>query len=499
MPSGFYLRFGTMLDKTLNRRVQGTAQAILKAPHPALTDVIPGYNTLYLEYDGRKLNEAGLKRWLAAFRAAEPAPGRQLTVPVLYDGPDLDDVAKRTEMSVAEVVARHSARDYHVYALGFTPGLAFMGDLDTALRLPRRDAPRAQVPAQSVAIANGQTTVYPVASPGGWHLLGRTVEPVYKPTADQPFLFAAGDRVRFQPVSDKPGEADEGGLELLPSTPQFPLLQVAEPGLLDVIVDRGRFLAGHLGFARSGPLDAVSAARANRLVGNEAGAALLELNLQGGVYEVLKDGVLAFTGSGMQAQLNGEGVRADSSFAVRRGDRLNFVPNTAGSRGYLAPAGGLESRRFRGSASVDLRGRIGRALREGDVLGTTCAHTARAGRTFSPHRFYGALRLVPGPQASAEALGALTRQRFTVGRADRVGVQLLGTGIPGSVPGGEVLSEAVPLGSIQVPPGGTPLLLLNDRGTLGGYAKPAVLHPADLPRAAQLRPGQEVRFKLTRV
>ena len=73
-----------------------------------------------------------------------------------------------------------------------------------------------------------------------------------------------------------------------------------------------------------------------------------------------------------------------------------------------------------------------------------------------------------------------------------MGVQLLGT----SVPGGEVLSEAVPLGSVQVPPGGTPLLLLNDRGTLGGYAKPAVLHPADLPRAAQLRPGQSVRFKL---
>ncbi len=497
MSRGFYLRFGSSLDRGVNRRIQGLAQALLCTPHPALTDVIPGYSTLYLEYDST-ITETELRAWLEPFHDAAPAQGQQLTVPVFYGGPDLAEVAGRTGLSVAEVIARHSAPEYYVYALGFTPGLAFMGDLEPALRLPRRDVPRAQVPAQSVAIANGQTTVYPVASPGGWHLLGRTAKPVYNPSAENPFLFGAGDRVKFQPVTEAISEAEaEGGLELLPQSPHTPLLRVAQPGLLDLIVDRGRFLAGHLGFARSGPLDAVAAGRANRLVGNGAGEALLELNLRGGIYEVLRNGVLAFTGGGMQAQLNGEGVRLDSSFAVRRGDRLSFVPGQTGSRGYLALAGGLESRLFWGSASVDLRGRIGQALREGEVLGTTRTHTVRAGRTFSPYgfygKFYGALRLGPGPQASAEAFEALSRQRFTVGRADRMGVQLLG----GSVPGGEVLSEAVPLGSIQVPPGGTPLLLLNDRGTLGGYAKPAVLHPADLARAAQLRPGQTVRFKLT--
>ena len=492
MLGGFYLRFGASLNREVNQRIQGIAQAIRRAPQPALTDVIPGYSTLYLEYDRSKLSEANLTRWLETFQTAEPAPGRQLTVPVRYDGPDLDDVAARTGLSVAEVINRHSAREYHVYALGFTPGLAFMGDLEPTLRLPRRDAPRAHVPAQSVAVANAQTTVYPVASPGGWHLLGRTAQPVYNPVAENPFLFRAGDRVRFQPVTEAGEPEDATRLELLPASPHTPLLRVAEPGLLDVVVDRGRFLAGHLGFARSGPLDAVSAARANRLVGNHAGAALLELNVQGGIYEVLTTGVLAFTGGGMQAQLNGETVPLDASFAVHRGERLSFVPHTTGSRGYLALAGGLECRTFRGSASVDLRGRIGRKLRSGDVLGTAYPHAVRAGRTFSPCRFRGALRLIPGPQSSAEALEALTRQTFTACRADRMGVQLLG----GSVPGGEVLSEGAPLGSVQVPPGKTPLLLLNDRGTLGGYAKPAVLHPADLPRAAQLRPGQKVRFRV---
>lgn len=492
MLGGFYLRFGASPDERVNRRLQGMAQAVLDAPHPALTDVLAGYSTLYLEYDRAKLSKAELTRWLEAFRDVVPAPGRQLTVPVVYDGPDLAEVATRTGLNVAEVIARHSRRTYYVYALGFTPGLAFMGDLETTLQLPRRAAPRASVPAQSVAVANAQTTVYPVASPGGWHLLGRTAGPVYEPAAREPFLFAAGDRVRFEPVAETVSEPAVDGLELLPQTPHTPLLQVAKSGLLDLVVDRGRFLAGHLGFARSGPLDPVSAGWANRLVGNDVGAALLELNVQGGIYEVLGGGVLAFTGGGLRAQLNGEALTPDSSFAVRRGDCLSFVPTQVGSRGYLALAGGLECGRFRGSASVDVRGRIGRALRTGDVLGSAQPHSVRAGRTFSSYRFDGALRLVPGPQASAEALSALTHQTFTVGRADRMGVQLLG----GAVPGGEVLSEGVPLGSVQVPPGGTPLLLLNDRGTLGGYAKPAVLHPADLPRAAQLRPGQAVRFKL---
>jgi allophanate hydrolase subunit 2 len=146
---------------------------------------------------------------------------------------------------------------------------------------------------------------------------------------------------------------------------------------------------------------------------------------------------------------------------------------------------------FRGSASTDLRGRIGRALRVEDVLGVAVPRPVRPGRSFRPPpRSNLPLRLLPGPQASREALSALTRQTFRVGQADRMGLHLLG----GVVPGGEVISEAVPLGAVQVPPGGTPTLLLNDRGTLGGYAKPALLHPADLPRAAHLRPGEYVRF-----
>lgn len=497
MLGGFYLRFGEVPEEASNRRLQALARALLARPHPALTDVIPGYTTLYLEYDARRTSERALRAWLRAQPPTPPSPGRRLEVSVVYDGPDLETVAAQTGLTTAEVRARHSARDYHVYAVGFSPGLAFMGDLDPALQLPRRTAPRPRVAAGSLAIAQGQTTVYPVASPGGWHLLGRSVTPVYTPTAARPLLFEAGDRVRFRAVSAEAAAQSPHGSEevrdLLPEAPRHPLLQVLEPGLLTLVVDGGRFLAGRYGFARSGPLDTVAAACANRLVGNRAAAPLLELNLQGGLFEVLAAGVLAFAGGGMTPQLNGRQVPAHLSFAVRLGDRLGFRAHPEGSRGYLALAGELDSGRFLESASVDLRGRIGRPLRAGDVLGVATPRAVRPGRSFTPYRrASGSLRLLPGPQASAEALQALTRHTFRVGRADRMGVQLLG----GAVPGGEVVSEAVPLGSVQVPPGGVPLLLLHDRGTLGGYHKPAVLHPADLHRAGQLRPGQRVRFSV---
>jgi allophanate hydrolase subunit 2 len=117
----------------------------------------------------------------------------------------------------------------------------------------------------------------------------------------------------------------------------------------------------------------------------------------------------------------------------------------------------------------------------------------RPGFGFRPYAWPGdplPLRLLPGPQASAEALAALLRAAFTVTRADRMGVHLDGP----PVPGGDVLSEPTPLGAVQVTSGGAPILLLNDRGTLGGYSKPAIIHPGDLPRVAQLRPGERLRF-----
>lgn len=173
---------------------------------------------------------------------------------------------------------------------------------------------------------------------------------------------------------------------------------------------------------------------------------------------------------------------------------LTFEPSHEGSRGYLAVAGGFESDTFMGSASVDVRGKIGRPLHGGETLGVASEHLVRPGFGFKAYEPDNALhvRLLPGPQVSIDATSALTSQVFTVDRADRMGVQLAGA----TVPGGEVLSEGTPLGAVQVTSAGKPIILLHDRGSVGGYSKPALIHPSDLPKLAQLRPGQSLRFKL---
>jgi KipI family sensor histidine kinase inhibitor len=131
-------------------------------------------------------------------RSAIPsAAPRHHEIPVRYDGIDLPDVARRTGLTTHEVIARHTARTYTVNCLGFVPGFGYLGALDPTLALPRRDEPRRRVPAGSVAIAGSQTAVYPLETPGGWHLIGRTSVVMFDVTADPPALLVAGDTVRF--------------------------------------------------------------------------------------------------------------------------------------------------------------------------------------------------------------------------------------------------------------------------------------------------------------
>ncbi|TBH20940.1 5-oxoprolinase subunit PxpB [Thermus thermamylovorans] len=487
---GFYLVFGEGLSEEANRRAQALARALLKAPPRGLWEAVPAYGTLYLELDPRLLARGRLLRLL-------PVPeeggeeGRVVEVPLRYDGEDLLEVAARTGLPPEEVRRRHQTPLYRVYALGFTPGFPFLAPVDEALRLPRRAHPRPRVPAHAVAMAGPQTGIYPLPSPGGWHLLGTALVAVYDPHREEPFLLRPGDRVRFREAAG-PTPKEPEPWELLPEAPRLPAFRVEEPGLLDLVVDRGRFLAGHLGLARSGPLDPRSASLANRLLGNPPGAPLLEVAYRGPVLTALGDLVAAGAGYGFALLLEGEEVALGRSFLWRKGRSLRFVPRGQGVRAYLAVAGALEARPFLGSASPDLRGRIGRPLRAGDVLGLGEERPVRPGMAFAqvplPYPFR--LRLLPGPQFTEEAWRAFLAAPFRVARADRMGVELAGP----EVPGGEGLSEATPLGGVQVPPSGRPLVLLVDKGSLGGYAKPVRVDPRDLWLLGQVWPGAELFF-----
>ena len=166
-------------------------------------ELIPGMNNLTLVFDPLCTEPAELEAAAQALWAKPPRRrqlGQLVDIPVIYDGPDLGDVAKHCGFSAAEVVQRHTAAEYVVYFLGFQPGFAYLGGLDEALHTPRRPEPRVSVPAGSVGIGGTQTGIYPLASPGGWQLIGRTNMPLFDPRAEPPTLLAPGDRVRFVAV-----------------------------------------------------------------------------------------------------------------------------------------------------------------------------------------------------------------------------------------------------------------------------------------------------------
>jgi KipI family sensor histidine kinase inhibitor len=491
--SGFYVQFAQALDLAQNVRLHALHRSLMADLPDGVNDLGPGYVNLYIDFDAALIAPEAVRAWVRRHLAGladqpAPQPGRTILLPVRYDGPDLPEVAERTGLSQAEVIRLHTQPDYNVYAVGFTPGFPFLGEVDERLRLPRRATPRRAVPFNSVAMANAQSCIYTLPSPGGWNLLGTLLSTVYDPNRAEPFLLAPGDQARFVV-----GEGETPPLpavrELWPAEPRQPALRVEQPGMQDLLLDAGRFRQAHFGMARSGPLDERAARFANALVANEPGAALLELSLRGPVLSARRDVVLAVTGFGMVPV----GRPVGQSFLLRRGETLRFSSTTSGARTYLAISGGFDSLPFLGSRSVDLIGRVGRPLAAGDVLGVAAAGRAKPGFANLPLTLPEqiVLRLFPGPQATREALRTLGSAPFRVSSLDRMGLRLSGP----AVPGGQVISEGTPLGAVQVTPAGEPIVLLSDRGRLGGYSKPAVVHPDDLSLAAQVRPGQTIHFK----
>jgi len=209
------LVLGDKVSRPLHRRVTELASRISAANVPGLIEIVPAYATVTVFFEG---NATEVRARLDALCHAEPEPDRHPelvghpersegveprlhTIPVHYNGPDLLAVANQTGLSAAEVIRQHSEPEYLVYLLGFVPGFAYLGDLHPSLILPRRASPRTRVPAGSVAIAGSQTAVYPLTTPGGWHLLGSTPLKLFDPLREPAALFKAGDRVRFEALS----------------------------------------------------------------------------------------------------------------------------------------------------------------------------------------------------------------------------------------------------------------------------------------------------------
>lgn len=216
--SALVVSLADQVEVATARRTQAASAWLAAPPLPGVTEVVPAATTVTLFYAPLEVLAAGgpaedLAGWLAARvrerLAALPRLNtwrqpRRVDIPVCYGGefgPDLEAVAERVKLSPAQVIERHSGADYFVLQLGFAPGFPYLHGLPTELALPRRDTPRTQVPAGSVAIANGQAGIYPLATPGGWHLLGRTPRRLFHPDQEPATLLQPGDRVKFHTIS----------------------------------------------------------------------------------------------------------------------------------------------------------------------------------------------------------------------------------------------------------------------------------------------------------
>ncbi len=192
------------LEQRIDPGIAARARAIADAWEArGLGEAIPAYASVVLRFDPPTARAAALAV-AEALAAHPPAPrpataGRLIEIPTSYDGPDLAIAAARSGLTPRELIDAHTGREYEAFFLGFMPGLAYLGTLDPRIDVPRLDTPRARVPAGSVGVANGQTLVYPFESPGGWHLIGRTVLVMFDPRRDPAALIGAGDRVRFVP------------------------------------------------------------------------------------------------------------------------------------------------------------------------------------------------------------------------------------------------------------------------------------------------------------
>lgn len=204
------------IDPVTNARAVALGRAVRERCADTVRDLVVGYCSVTVYFDPLQTDAAWLEselRELAAESSESEAPeGRLVDVPVCYGdqyGPDLPDVAAFANGSEEDVIALHSGVIYRVYLIGFVPGLPYLASVDPRIALPRRTTPRTRVPAGSVAVAAGQTTIYPSETPGGWHLIGRTRVKPYDASRAEPFLFKPGDRVRFHRIDRAEFEREE--------------------------------------------------------------------------------------------------------------------------------------------------------------------------------------------------------------------------------------------------------------------------------------------------
>lgn len=494
-------------------------------PIAAIEEIVPAARTLLVRF------HAGTSPDLRAFAAdlrgrditAKAAPSERLVeIPTLYDGEDLDDVARLTGLAPDEVIARHVASEFTVAFTGFAPGFGYLVGGDPALHVARRQSPRTRIPAGTVALAGQFAGVYPQEGPGGWQLIGTTPLKMFDLARDPSTLFQPGTRVRFTRLMDRAAfdaiaaeEAARGGLAAIGCHAGTAFRVTAAP-MPPLFQDDGRPGRAAEGVSASGALDRASFHAVNRLVGNAPGTPALEIVAGGFAFEADGPAVVAIAGTDAALEIRDAGGRrqvasAHAAVALEAGDRVTLRAPTRGLRTYLGARGGFAVDPVLGSASADSLARLGPAPVAGGDRLTVLPRTggSAVGEAQVPPDRRPApgetvvLDVVMGPRTewfTAAGIETLTRQDWTVTPlSNRVGLRIEGAvPIERRDPKAELPSEGTANGAIQVPHNGQPVLFLADHPLTGGYPVIATLAEHHLDLAGQIPVGARIRFNVIR-
>lgn len=517
--------------------VGALAAAVPPVPPVPLVEVVGALDTVVLVLrpgstpaEIAEVVEAAERWWEEAERTPPPAAtlsAEVVEVPCRWDGADLADVGVSTGLGPDGVVDALTEAPLRVAFTGFAPGFAYLRGLPEALRaVQRRAAPRTVVPGGSVAVAGGFAGIYPYPTPGGWQLLGTTALRLFDPGRPPYARLRAGQQVRLRtegrgpPGADVPPAIPRGGTPRSgpvwapPGAPAgVPLLRVEDPGSLTLIQDAGRAGFAGIGVPAAGPADGDAHGLANRLVGNPPEAAALEVTVVGPRLRCVTPGYVALVGGRSRPMLDGRLVPTGAPVRVER-DQVLEVGRLGGSpRATIAVAGGVEldapGTVALGSTSTDTLSGLGPpALASGHLLRRAGPPGPMGGR-LAPgwqRRFETGgpgtcthVRVLPGPHPEwfpHDVLDHLTIAEWTVSAAsDRVGLRLLGPHGRGvRRRPGELHSQGMVRGAVQVSPDGAPVVLLVDHATHGGYPVVAVVIDADISLAGRVGPGAHVRF-----
>ena len=507
--------------------------ALAENPLAGIDDLVPAARTVLIAFDPVRVSREVVRAWIidAARRAPDAdASGPLVEVPVRYDGADLASTADLLGIPVAELVSRHAGAEWTVAFTGFAPGFAYLVSAAWPYDVPRLAEPRTRVPAGAVGLAGAFSGAYPRETPGGWRLIGTTDSVLFDPDAAAPVLLPPRARVRFVPERSRiavsaasaasgghsgkggPDAADSSSRAGNPSAPAAPApaavdaaapaLRVMTPGAFTTVQDLGRPGRAALGVARSGALDRAALRIANRLVGNDQGAAGLEIAMGGFVARAETATWVCVTGALADVEIDGRSGDAYAPVLVPAGAELRIGPARAGLRAYLAVRGGVVAPAALGSRSRDVLAGLGPVpVAAGDALRVGIPASSIPVVDTFPWSVPPSLlevRVTVGPRADWFAPGALPALRaatWTVsGHADRVGIRFEGPALERTRLD-ELPSEGMRPGAIQVPPHGRPVVLLADGPVTGGYPVIAVVTDAALDALAQSRPGDRVRFR----